>query len=175
MRLRLERCGIRSINNLVDVTNYVMLEYGHPLHVFDRARLAGEGCWFGKGRPGEKLECLDGVTRDVNGVLVIADDKGGPVAAAGVMGGQPSASSRGPRGSIGKRPVSSGARASFARPLECLTESSYRFERGTDFEMADRASRRAASLILSLAGGTVDRGRRPSWRWPETRRDRCPA
>jgi phenylalanyl-tRNA synthetase beta chain len=91
----LERCGIRSINNLVDVTNYVLLEYGHPLHVFDRARLSGGGVTVRQGRPGEKLECLDGVTRDVNGVLVIADGQG-PVAAAGVMGGQPTRCSRGP-------------------------------------------------------------------------------
>lgn len=155
MQLRLERCGIRSINNLVDVTNYVLLEYGHPLHVFDRARLAGGGVTVRQGRPGEKLECLDGVTRDVNGVLVIADGQG-PVAAAGVMGGQPSAVFEGTREVLleSARFLPAHVRRSRGR-LNISTESSYRFERGTDFEMADRASRRAASLMLSLAGGTL--------------------
>ncbi|MBK8871203.1 MAG: phenylalanine--tRNA ligase subunit beta [Elusimicrobia bacterium] len=155
LRLRLERCGIRSINNVVDVTNYVLLEYGHPLHSFDRARLAGRTVGVRKGRPGEKLECLDAVTRDVNDILVIADANG-PVAAAGVMGGQSSA--------VGDATVElllesarflpSQVRQARGR-LGLSTESSYRFERGTDFDMADIASRRAASLILSLAGGRL--------------------
>jgi phenylalanyl-tRNA synthetase beta chain len=154
-RLRLERCGIRSINNVVDVTNYVLLEYGHPLHAFDRARLAGRTVGVRKGRSGEKLDCLDSVTRDVNDILVIADAKG-PVAAAGVMGGQPTA--------VGDTTVElllesarflpSQVRQARGR-LNLSTESSYRFERGTDFDMADIASRRAASLILSMAGGRL--------------------
>lgn len=155
LQLRLERCGIRSINNLVDVTNYVLLEYGHPLHVFDRARLAGGGVTVRLGRPSEKLECLDGVTRDVDGVLVIADGQG-PVAAAGVMGGQSSAVLDATREVLleSARFQPAQVRRSRGR-LNISTESSYRFERGTDFDMADRASRRAASLILSLAGGTL--------------------
>ena len=155
MRLRLERCGIRSINNLVDVTNYVLLEYGHPLHVFDRARLAGGRVTVRQGRPSEKLECLDGVTREVQGLLVIADDQG-PVAAAGVMGGQPSAVVETTREILLESARFQPAQVRRARGrLNISTESSYRFERGTDFEMADRASRRAAALILSLAGGKL--------------------
>lgn len=155
MQLRLERCGIRSINNLVDVTNYVLLEYGHPLHVFDRVRLAGGGVTVRPGRPGETLVCLDGVTRDVNGVLVVADGQG-PVAAAGVMGGKPSAVVETTREVLleSARFQPAQVRRSRGR-LNISTESSYRFERGTDFDMAERASRRAASLILSLAGGTL--------------------
>lgn len=155
MRLRLERCGIRSINNLVDVTNYVLLEFGHPLHVFDRARLSGGGVSVRTGRPGEKLDCLDGVTRDVSGILVIADAQG-PVAAAGVMGGRLSAVVDGTREVLleSARFLPAQVRRSRGR-LALSTESSYRFERGTDFEMADLASRRAAGLIVSLAGGRL--------------------
>ncbi|MBK8575062.1 MAG: phenylalanine--tRNA ligase subunit beta [Elusimicrobia bacterium] len=155
MRLRLERCGIRSINNLVDVTNYVLLEYGHPLHVFDRARLSGGEVSVRMGRPGEKLECLDGVTRDVNGILVIADRQI-PVAAAGVMGGQPTAVVDGTQSVLleSARFLPAQVRRSRGR-LNISTESSYRFERGTDVEMADRASRRAVGLILSMAGGRL--------------------
>jgi phenylalanyl-tRNA synthetase beta chain len=155
MRLRLERCGVRSINNLVDVTNYVMLEFGHPLHVFDRDRLMGEGVVVRLGKPGEKLECLDGVTRDVSEVLVIADN-GGPLAVAGVMGGQPSGVSDETHSVFLESAHFLPAQVRRARGrLNVSTESSYRFERGTDPEMADMASRRATGLILSLAGGIL--------------------
>ena len=165
MRLRLERCGVRSINNLVDVTNYVMLELGHPLHVFDLARLSGGGVEIRLGQTGEKLECLDGVTRDVSEVLVIADTKG-PVAVAGVMGGQPSGVTEGTTSILLESAhfLPAQVRRSRGR-LGISTESSYRFERGTDPAIADRASRRAAGLILSLAGGKVaaeeDAGKSP--------------
>jgi phenylalanyl-tRNA synthetase beta chain len=155
MRLRLERCGIRSINNVVDVTNYVLLELGHPLHVFDRARLAGGSVVVRLGGAGEKLECLDGVTRTVDGVLVIADGKG-PVAAAGVMGGQGTGVGENTTSVLleSARFLPSHVRRSRGR-LNVSTESSYRFERGTDFEMTEKASCRAAALIQSLAGGVM--------------------
>lgn len=154
-RLRLERCGIRSINNVVDVTNYVLLEYGHPLHAFDRARLAERTVVVRKGRAGEKLECLDAVIRDVNDILVIADAKG-PVAAAGVMGGQPTAVGDATVDLLVESARFLPAQVRQARGrLALSTESSYRFERGTDFDVADIASRRAVSLILSMAGGRL--------------------
>lgn len=155
MRLRLERCGIRSINNLVDVTNYVLLELGHPLHVFDRDLLNGGRVTVRLGRPGEKLACLDGVERPVENLPVIADDAR-PLAAAGVMGGAPSGVTEKTRNVLLEAAHfdPSQVRAS-RRKLSVVTESSYRFERGTDREMAALASRRAARLILSLAGGKM--------------------
>jgi phenylalanyl-tRNA synthetase beta chain len=155
MRLRLERCGIRSINNLVDVTNYVLLELGHPLHVFDRDLLKGGKVTVRQGRAGEKLACLDGVERPVDGLPVIADDAR-PQAAAGVMGGAASGVTDKTRNVFLEAAhfPASRVRAS-RRRLNVVTESSYRFERGTDREMAALASRRAAKLILSLAGGKM--------------------
>ncbi|MBL0058112.1 MAG: phenylalanine--tRNA ligase subunit beta [Elusimicrobia bacterium] len=155
MRLRLERCGIRSIHYFVDVTNYVLLELGHPLHVFDRARLDGGSVIVRRGRAHEKLECLDGVTRAVDGVLVIADGRG-PVAAAGVMGGQPTAVGSGTTDVLLESAhfLPSQVRRARGR-LNVSTESSFRFERGTDPDMAELASRRAAHLLLKGAGGRL--------------------
>jgi phenylalanyl-tRNA synthetase beta chain len=155
MRLRLERCGIRSINNVVDVTNYVLLELGHPLHVFDRALLSGGSVVVRRGLGGEKLECLDDVTRNVDEVLVIADGQG-PVAVAGVMGGIGTGVGDGTKSVLleSARFLPAQVRRSRGR-LNVSTESSYRFERGTDFEMAEKASRRASVLIHAVAGGTL--------------------
>jgi phenylalanyl-tRNA synthetase beta chain len=155
MKLRLERCGIRAINNLVDITNYVLMELGHPMHVFDRDALAGGRIVVRLGRAGESLVCLDGINRQIDGRLVIADDTK-PQAVAGVMGGAPSA--------VGEKTTNvllesahflpAQVRAT-RRRLNLVTESSYRFERGTDREMAALASRRGARLILDLADGRL--------------------
>ncbi len=153
LRLRLERCGLRSINNVVDVTNFVLLDLGHPLHAFDRKTLAGAGVVVRRGAAGETLACLDGVTRPVEGLLVIADaDR--PVAAAGVMGGQPTAVSDATTELLLESAVfaPSDVRRT-RRVLNISTESSYRFERGTDAVLAALAARRAAALILEMAGG----------------------
>jgi phenylalanyl-tRNA synthetase beta chain len=155
MRLRLERCGVRSINNLVDATNYVMMELGHPLHVFDAEKLKGGKVSVRMSKPGESLACLDGATRKTDGCLVIAD-AAGPVAAAGVMGGAASgvtdATTRVLLESAWFQP--SHVRQS-RRRLNVTTESAYRFERGTDPAMAALASKRAAHLILKTAGGKM--------------------
>lgn len=155
LRLKLERCGIRSINNLVDVTNYVLLELGHPLHVFDRALLSGGAVTVRMGRAGEKLACLDGQERSVEKVLVIADNSK-PQAAAGVMGGASSGVTDKTTSVLLESAhfQASHVRAS-RRALNVSTESSYRFERGTDRDMAALASKRAAHLILALAGGKM--------------------
>ncbi len=155
MKLRLERCGIRSINNLVDVTNYVMLELGHPLHVFDFDSLTSGRVTVRLGAEGEKLSCLDGVERSVDGRLIIADDAR-PLAVAGVIGGGPSSVSDKTKNVLLESAhfQPSHVRAT-RRKLNLVTESSYRFERGTDREMASVASRRAAHLILSLGGGKM--------------------
>lgn len=154
LRLRLERCGFRSINNVVDVTNYVLLEMGHPLHAFDRDRLAEGRVVVRRGLAGEKLICLDGVDRDVSGLLVIADAQK-PCAVAGVMGGQDSGVTENTRRLFLESAVfaPSEVRRSRGR-LQISTESSYRFERGTDPLLSERAIARAAHLLSTLAGGT---------------------
>jgi phenylalanyl-tRNA synthetase beta chain len=155
MRLRLERCGIRSINNLVDVTNYVMLEFGHPLHVFDREALSGGKVTVRTGRAGESLACLDGETRSVEGVLVIADDAK-PQAVAGVMGGSSSGVTEKTKNLLLESAYFQPSQVRAARRrLNVSTESSYRFERGTDRSMAALASARAANLLVHLTGGKI--------------------
>ncbi|HRY29610.1 MAG TPA: phenylalanine--tRNA ligase subunit beta, partial [Elusimicrobiota bacterium] len=166
MKLRLERCGIRSINNVVDITNYVLLEMGHPLHAFDRDKLKEGRVVVRRAAEGETLLCLDGVTRSLGNHLVIAD-AAAPTALAGVIGGEPTAVHTGTGRLLLESAHFQAAAVRRARmALAVSTESSYRFERGTDWDMADLASRRAAHLILQIAGGTLlaeldARGKKP--------------
>jgi phenylalanyl-tRNA synthetase beta chain len=151
---RLNRCGYRSINNLVDISNYVMQELGQPLHVFDAARLTGRQIRVRRAKTGESLLTLEGKTSALEeGMLVIADEVK-PAALAGIMGGQDSAVTPNTTEIILESAsfVPSPIRLT-SKKLGIKTESSYRFERGSDPEMALFASRRAAQLIQELAGG----------------------
>jgi len=152
---RLRRSGLRSLGPLVDVTNYVLLEMGQPLHAFDAERLSG--CvrvrW---GRPGEKLALLnDQVLELQEDLLVIADDAQ-PLALAGVMGGRDSAVSAETRSVFLEcaffAPEAIGGRA---RRLGLATDSSHRFERGVDADLQWRALARATELLLEIAGGVA--------------------
>lgn len=156
MRLRLERCGIRSINNIVDITNYVLLELGHPLHAFDLSRLTGERVVIRRARAGETLECLDEETRSLDSDSLVIADARRAVALAGIIGGHPSAVESSTRRILLESAYfqPSGIRRT-RKALNVSTESSYRFERGTDPRMAQWASQRAAHLILAEAGGTL--------------------
>jgi phenylalanyl-tRNA synthetase beta chain len=154
MRLRLAGCGIRPISNLVDVTNYVLLELGHPLHAFDRQRLQG-AIQVRRARAGESLTTLDGVDRRLEeGDIVISDDRG-PVALAGVMGGAESEVRADTRDLVLESaifdPVS--VRRTSKR-LGLGSEASYRFERGVDAEGVPLAAARASALLADLGGGT---------------------
>jgi phenylalanyl-tRNA synthetase beta chain len=151
---RLTRCGYRSINNLVDITNYVMHELGQPLHAFDTNRLENRQIRVRRAKAGETLVTLEGkmVTLE-EGMLVIADDTK-PAAIAGVIGGEPSAI----QPETTEIVLESAAFAPSpvrrtSKKLGIKTESSYRFERGSDYDMVLFASRRAAQLIQELAGG----------------------
>jgi phenylalanyl-tRNA synthetase beta chain len=155
MRLRLASCGVRPISNLVDVTNWVLLELGHPLHAFDLDKISG-GITVRRASPGETLTTLDGVDRALEpGDIVIADERGG-VALAGVMGGASSEVSGGTRRVLLEAatfdPVS--IRRTSKR-LGLSSEASYRFERGVDAEGVPRAAARAAELLAKLGGGAV--------------------
>jgi phenylalanyl-tRNA synthetase beta chain len=155
VQARLTACGVRPISPIVDATNYVMLELGQPLHAFDLARLGGPGIVVRRSEPGERLETLDGVERELVDDLLICD-LDGPVAIAGVMGGGSSEVGTGTTDVLLESAYfepRSVLRTS--RRLQLLTEASTRFSRGTDPEGVGPAAARAASLIAEWAGGDV--------------------
>ena len=154
MRDRLRMCGIRPINNLVDITNYVLLEIGQPLHAFDRRFIDGSIC-VRKGRSGEKITALDGKEYDVSDVLVIADDKK-PLAIAGIMGGEYTSifpdtedvfleAARFERSNIRRT----------SRKIGLRSDSSARYEKGVDWQSTELGSQRALALIDMLGAGTI--------------------
>ncbi len=160
---RLEAVGLRSINNVVDVTNYVMLELGQPLHAFDMRMLASDGGKAGvvvrSATAGEGFAALDGTTHKLaKGTLVIADANG-PQALAGVMGGAGSGVTETTTDVLLEAGIFDplAVRAS-SRGNKIGTDSSFRFERGVDPRGVDAASCRAAALIAELTGGVVAQG-----------------
>ena len=158
VRLRLEAVGIRSINNIVDVTNYVMMEMGQPLHAFDFDLLEGKRIMVRTAYPGERFTTLDGVERLMpEGALMICDGKG-PVALAGIMGGLNSEV----RQETGNILLESayfepmGIRRT-SKQVGLTTEASLRFERGIDPNGSLRAAERAALLMAELGDGSLAR------------------
>jgi len=160
MARRLRAAGMRPINNVVDVTNYVMLELGQPLHAFDYHRLAGRRIVVRRAREGETLRTLDGVLRQLDPDMLLICDAERPVAIAGVMGGEDSEVTPETTDilleSASFHPVSI---RRTAKRLGMRTEASHRFERGIDPHLAALAADRAAKLIAELAGGEVLQGR----------------
>jgi phenylalanyl-tRNA synthetase beta chain len=156
VRWRLASLGVRPISNVVDVTNLVMLEYGHPMHAFDLDKVRGAAIVVRRARAGEKLRTLDGVDRTlVADDLVICDGEG-PVALAGVMGGGDSEIAAATQRVLLECAYFDprGIRRS-ARRHGLHTESSHRFERGVDWGDSRSALARATAMIASLAGGTA--------------------
>jgi phenylalanyl-tRNA synthetase beta chain len=164
LRSTLEKVGVRSINNVVDVTNFILMELGQPLHAFDYHLLGAEPggtprVVIRRAAEGEEFTTLDGQARKLSPeALLIADGARG-VALAGIMGGLNS--------EINSQTVDVLIESAHFKPqsiratskkMELRTESSYRFERGGDAGICDYASRRAAALITQLAGGKVVRG-----------------
>ncbi|MFA7232549.1 MAG: phenylalanine--tRNA ligase subunit beta [Terrimicrobiaceae bacterium] len=152
---RLAAVGLRPVNNVVDVTNYVLFELGQPLHAFDAAKIEGP-LRIRRADEGENFRALDGRSYELGGEdLVIADDTR-PVALAGVMGGEDSGVSATTTDILLESAVFDPAfvrRAS--RSFGLISDSSYRFERGVDPEMVASASARAAELIVQVAGGVA--------------------
>lgn len=156
LKTKLEAIGLRPINSVVDITNFVLHDIGQPLHAFDADKLAGGRIVVRRSKAGEKLLALDHKTYELpEGLLVIADGEK-PVALAGVMGGEDSAVT-----TATKRVILEGA---FFNPAEARkssqktrlrSDSSYRFERGTDPEAPRAAADRAAALMLQIAGGSA--------------------
>ncbi len=159
MKVRLYLVGLRPINAVVDVTNYVMYELGQPLHAFDLEKLSGREVVVRRAKEGEKIRTLDGVERELSpDDLVIADSEK-PVAIAGVMGGEESGTGFSTREvfleSAHFDPMT--VRRTSKR-LGLSTDSSYRFERGADIEACKFAAERALHLIQKLTGGKVAQG-----------------
>ncbi|MFI4971538.1 MAG: phenylalanine--tRNA ligase subunit beta [Hyphomicrobiales bacterium] len=158
LRRRLSVCGVRPINNIVDITNYVLLEYAQPLHAFDLSKLAGGAIHVRRARDGEKLLCLDGVERTLTPDMLVIADAQKPVAIAGVIGGEESAVTEQTTEILLEAATFSGPSIrQTARTLGLRTEASARFERGLPPELALAGARRAASLVAELAGGSVHR------------------
>ncbi|HIE11727.1 MAG TPA: phenylalanine--tRNA ligase subunit beta, partial [Kiritimatiellae bacterium] len=158
MRRRLLLSGFRPVNSMVDITNYVLMECGHPLHAFDLDRLQGGEIAVRRARARERIITIDGAERELDGeVLVIADGRG-PVAVAGIMGGKETeirpSTARVLLESAGFDPVR--IRRGSKR-LSLASESSYRFERGVDVQAVEWASRRAAYLAQRICGAAVAR------------------
>ncbi|MBJ6762589.1 phenylalanine--tRNA ligase subunit beta [Myxococcaceae bacterium JPH2] len=160
MQERLKSCGVRAINNVVDVTNYVLLEYGQPLHAFDLDKLAGPEIVVRTAGRGEKMHTLDGRERALDPDDLLICDRDRPQAIAGVMGGGDSEVSQGTTRIVLESAhfVGSSVRRT-AKRHALHTEASHRFERGTDLDAVIPAVDRAAQLIAELSGGTVAPGR----------------
>ncbi|MCJ7543310.1 MAG: phenylalanine--tRNA ligase subunit beta, partial [Phycisphaerae bacterium] len=179
---RLAAVGLRSINNVVDVTNYVLMEYSQPLHSFDLDSLAERRIVVRRARDGEQLVSIDGTRCDLTLSMLVIADAERPVAVAGIMGGANT--------EVGTDTVNvliesaqfdplAVRRAS--RKLALMSESNYRFERGVDPMAVDTASLRACQLILQTAGGTLAEGVVDVWAKPfvspqvSLRPERCDA
>jgi phenylalanyl-tRNA synthetase beta chain len=156
LRQGLEAMGEKSINNVVDVTNYVMFELGHPLHAFDFDKLQEHRVVVRRAKPGEKIRTLDGAERTLTKDMCVIADASRTVSIGGVMGGAETEISFGTRNVLIEcawfDPISI---RRTSKALGLRSEASYRFERGADPEMAELASRRAAELIQQVASGDL--------------------
>jgi phenylalanyl-tRNA synthetase beta chain len=159
MRYRLFVSGVRSINNVVDVSNYVLLEMGQPLHAFDYDRLKGNQIVVRRAEKGETFTTLDGQTRSLSDEILVICDAERSVALAGIMGGLNSEIFAGSKDVLVESAyfdpmvIRRGAKS-----LGLSTEASYRFERGVDIEGVINALNRALMLISRLAGGKIAQG-----------------
>jgi phenylalanyl-tRNA synthetase beta chain len=157
---RLTAAGIRSINNIVDITNYVLIETGHPLHAFDMDRLEGPHLKIRRAKPGEKVKTLDGQERALAEDMLVIADASRAQAVAGVMGGGDSEVSDKTRTiALESAYFTPSSIRRTSKRLGLSTEASYRFERGADPEAPARALARACELIEQIGAGKV----RPDW------------
>lgn len=153
MAERLERCGIRPLTAPVDITNYVLLELGQPMHAFDLGKL-GYGVEVRRARAGETLELLNGQTAELADDMLVIADADGPVALAGIMGGQPTSVQADTTDVLLEAAFfAPAAIAGRARRLGLSTDSSHRFERGVDFGATRQAMERATQLLVDICGG----------------------
>lgn len=154
---RLEAIGSRSINNVVDATNFCLWESGQPLHAYDLATVPGGALVVRRARPGEKLITLDGKERELDPEILVIADRQRAIGLGGIMGGLDTEVTARTTDVLleaahfDRRRVRIGAKR-----LGMHTDASHRFERGADFGACDEASRRCAALIAEIAGGTIE-------------------
>jgi phenylalanyl-tRNA synthetase beta chain len=156
LQRRLRACGVRPISNVVDVSNYVLLEYGQPLHAFDYAKIGGRQIIVRRARAGEELLCLDGETRRLGPEMLVIADAKRPVALAGLIGGEETAVTQGTSDVLLEAANFEGVNIrSTTRALRLRTEASTRFEKNISPELALAGARRAAQLLAEVCGGHV--------------------
>lgn len=156
MRRRLRAAGVRPIVNVVDVTNYVLLEYGQPLHAFDLAKIDGGQIVVRRAHDGELLHCLDGQTRRLDPRMLVIADAWRAVALAGVIGGEETAVGDDTVDVLLEAANFDGANVrATTRAIRLRTEASSRFEKGISPELALAGARRAAMLLAEICGGQV--------------------
>jgi phenylalanyl-tRNA synthetase beta chain len=154
---RLASIGSRSINNVVDASNYVLHELGQPTHAFDVAKLGGSAIVVRRATAGEKITTLDGNERTLNAEMIVIADASRPQGVAGVMGGRDSEVTESTRDIFVEVANFNPSRIRDARrALGLSSDAAYRFERGVDLEIAPRALERLAQLIVLVAGGQID-------------------
>ena len=168
LRARLLAIGARPINNVVDATNYVLHEINQPLHAFDLRTLRGNRVVVRRARPGETLVTLDGERRALTPEMTMICDAEGPVAVAGVMGGENSEVSADTSDILLECAWFDPARVRRARTaLKLSTDASYRFERGTDLLGLAQSARRAVELVIAVAGGAEAEAALDLWPEPQ--------
>ena len=156
MRERLRACGVRPINNIVDITNYVMLEYGQPMHAFDLRYLKGNHVIVRNAKPGEKITTLDGEERELQGTMMVIADESDPCAVAGIMGGEFSGIMDDTTTIVFESACFNGvAVRRAAKGLGMRTEASARFEKQLNPDDCDVCLRRALELVQLLDAGDV--------------------
>ncbi len=156
IKKRLEKCSMRSINSVVDITNYVLLEYGHPLHAFDADLIQGKKIKVAMAGKKNKILTLDAVERELPEDALLIWDAKKPIAVAGIMGGlETEVSDRTKNIFLESAYFEPFSIRRTSKSLNLVSESSYRFERGTDIECLVKALNRAAIMIRDVAGGTI--------------------
>ena len=166
---RLEAVGLRSVNNVVDATNFVLHEMGQPLHAFDLGRLSGRRVVVRRAAGGEGFTAIDGSQHKLRGDMLVIADGQRPQAVAGVMGGRDSEVDESTTDILLESAVFEPLTVrTTGRALKLASDSSFRFERGVDPRGVDLAGRRAAEMIVQLAGGTLSPGVIRRGPWAET-------
>ncbi|MCY4204172.1 MAG: phenylalanine--tRNA ligase subunit beta [Bacteroidetes bacterium] len=156
LKQRLESIGLRPVNNIVDVTNFVMFECGQPLHAFNYDQIAQKKIIVRESRAGEKFVTLDGKEHSLNDGIILICDGEQPVALGGIMGGKNSEVSNSTTNILIESAWFDTSRTRrSAKALGISTDASYRFERGVDSTLQPWAAMRAAQLIAELGGGTI--------------------
>ena len=156
MRDRLRACGVRPINNLVDITNYVMLEYGQPMHCFDHKYVNGQHIHVRNAKPGEHIVTLDGVDRPLSEEMLVIADDAGPIGVAGVMGGEYSGTYESTTTVVFESAMFYGPSIrTTAKKLGLQTEASAKYSKGLDPNTCAPALARALELVQLLDAGDV--------------------